>query len=326
DPWFVLPASTRLREIKLDQPLPVGWYRATLTLNRGYGDIVDERFLNLVIWSWSTALAGLLLILVLVCGLIIIFRRRERREIIGHLILLATGLFFSQSALRAEVSSSTNYRLQADSLNFAGLLSTSTNYRIEDTLGEIGTGTSSSATYRIRAGYQNMLGSSIAISAPSDLTLSTLGSGTGGQSSGSVAWTVTTDNEAGYTLALRADASPALRSSGGSFDDYTPAGAVPDYSWSAAAGGAEFGFSPEGSDVASRYLDNGVICGTGSGETTDRCWDGLSTSNQTVSNRTSANTPSGTVTTVKLQAEITAGRNQTAGSYSTTLTATALAS
>mgnify|MGYP001604268538 FL=1 len=39
----------------------------------------------------------------------------------------------------AYVASSTNYRLQADSLNFAGNLSTSSSYNLQDTGGELGT-------------------------------------------------------------------------------------------------------------------------------------------------------------------------------------------
>ncbi|MBI2097473.1 MAG: hypothetical protein HYT46_00855 [Candidatus Vogelbacteria bacterium] len=225
----------------------------------------------------------------------------------------------------AAAASSANYRIEADSLNFGGLLSSSTNYRLEDTLGESATGIASSTSYRIHAGYQAMLGSSISISAPSDLTLSSIVSSPGGQSSGSVVWTVTTDNEAGYTLAIKAATSPALKNASDSFADYTPGGSVPDYTWSVAANASEFGFSPEGSDTAANYLDNGSTCGTGSSETANRCWDSFSTTNKTIASRSSNNAPSGTAITVKLQAEVVADRAQTTGAYSAALTATALA-
>lgn len=228
--------------------------------------------------------------------------------------------------LLAEAASSANYKIQSDSLNFGGVLSTSTNYRLEDTLGESATGLISSANYKIDAGYQAMVYSSLSISAPTDLTLSSIVSTTGGLSSGSVVWTVTTDNAAGYTLAIKAGTSPALKSSGDSFADYTLADANPDYDWSVATNAAEFGFSPEGADVASRYLDNGSACSVGAGETADRCWDAFSTTNRTIASRASANTPGGIVTTVKLQAEVKAGLAQNTGAYSATLTATALAS
>ncbi|MBI4136361.1 MAG: hypothetical protein HY481_02340 [Candidatus Vogelbacteria bacterium] len=227
----------------------------------------------------------------------------------------------------AAVASSTNYQIESDSLNFGGLLSTSPNYRLEDTLGEIATGNSSGTTYKIKAGYRAMLGSSISISAPSNLTLSSIVSAPSGRSEGSVAWTVITDNEAGYTLAIKAATTPALKSNDGSdsFANYSPGSSVPDYTWSVAANASEFGFSPEGTDVASSYLDNGSTCGTGSSETANRCWDGFLTNNKTIASRASNNTPNGTVTTVQLRADITADRSQTVGNYSATLTATALA-
>jgi len=227
----------------------------------------------------------------------------------------------------AAVASSTNYQIESDSLNFGGVLSTSPNYRLEDTLGEIATGNSSSASYKIKAGYRAMLGFSISISAPSNLTLSAITSLPSGRSEGSVAWTVITDNDAGYTLAIKAATNPALKSGSGSdnFVDYSPGGNVPDYIWSVEANASEFGFSPEGADVASSYLDNGSTCGAGSSETANRCWNGFSTTNKIIASRASNNTPSGTVTTVKLQAEVTAGRAQTVGNYSAALTATALA-
>ncbi|MEK7585432.1 MAG: hypothetical protein AAB455_02890 [Patescibacteria group bacterium] len=241
-------------------------------------------------------------------------------------IIISLLLLPSFAAL-AYVAASTNYRIQADSINIGGQLSTSNNYKLEDTVGEVATGDSSSTNYKVKAGYQAMFGSSISISAPSDVTLSSINNIDGGGSTGSVVWTVTTDNGAGYTLAIAASTNPALRGTSGSFDDYAPSGAVPDYLWSLAATAAEFGFSIEGTDTASRYLDNGSACGVGASQNTDRCWDGLSTTNRTVASRASPNSPAGTATTVKLQAEIgTSNNTQPAENYSATITATALAS
>jgi len=227
----------------------------------------------------------------------------------------------------AAVASSTNYQIQTDSLNFSGLPAASTNYRTDDTLGEVGTGESSSVTYKIKAGYQQMLASSISISAPSDLTLTEINESAGGQSSGSVSWTVTTDNVGGYTLAIKSVTNPALKSGANSFADYTPSGAAPDYTWSIASDSvAEFGFSITGTDTVTRYLNNNVVCGAGIVTSSSNCWDGLSTTNRTVASRTTANTPSGTVTTVKFQAEIGTAATVVTGDYSASITATALAS
>jgi len=65
DPWFVLPASARLREITLTAPLAAGLYRAHLALNRGYDDIVDEASVTFIVWSWLTVGLGLLVGLML---------------------------------------------------------------------------------------------------------------------------------------------------------------------------------------------------------------------------------------------------------------------
>ena len=226
----------------------------------------------------------------------------------------------------AAVASSTNYQIQVDSLNFGGQLSSSANYQVNDTLGEIATGETAGTAYRLKAGYQNMIVSAISISAPSDLNLASINNSSGGQSSGSVAWTVTTDNAAGYTLTIKADTNPALQTGNGSFSNYTPAGSVPDYDWTLDNATLEFGFSPEGTDVAARYLDNGSACGTGSGETANRCWDALATTNTTIASRASNNTPLGTVTTVKFRAEVGTVASANTGAYNATVTVTALAS
>lgn len=226
----------------------------------------------------------------------------------------------------AAVASSTNYVIQIDSINFGGLPAASTNYQTSDILGEIATGDGASTNYKIKAGYQQMLDSSISISAPADLSLAGLQTTTKGQSSGSVAWTVTTDNPGGYTLAIKSATNPALRASGGNFDDYTPSGAVPDYTWSISSTASEFGFSVTSADAATRYRNNATDCGVGSNTSTSQCFDGLSTTNRTIASRTTSNTPTGTATTVKFQAEIGASATATAGDYSASITATALAS
>ncbi|MBI2097476.1 MAG: hypothetical protein HYT46_00870 [Candidatus Vogelbacteria bacterium] len=65
DPWFVLPASARLREITLPAPLPAGLYRAHLALNRGYGDVVDEASATFIVWSWFTVGLDVLIVLII---------------------------------------------------------------------------------------------------------------------------------------------------------------------------------------------------------------------------------------------------------------------
>lgn len=43
EPWFVMPQSLRLREVAWNRELLMGKYTAVAKVNRGYGDIVDEK-------------------------------------------------------------------------------------------------------------------------------------------------------------------------------------------------------------------------------------------------------------------------------------------
>lgn len=235
---------------------------------------------------------------------------------------------FLAGDLSAYVASSTNYRLERDSINFAGGNSTSTNYEIESTLGEIATGPLSGTNYDLAAGYQAMSDDTfVSISEPSDVALSgTITTTAGGTATGDVAWTITTNSSGGYTLSVAASTDPALQSGSDSFTDYAPAGADPDYTWSVASAGAEFGFSPEGDDVVTRFKNNGSSCNQGGGSVTSgNCWDGFSTSGTSIASASSGNNPVGEATTLNLQAEAGSSANQPTGSYSATITVTALA-
>lgn len=229
-------------------------------------------------------------------------------------------------AAYAYVASSTNYRIELDSVNFSGGLGTSTNYKMESTLGESGTGIINSTNYRLSAGYQQMSGAgatTLTISAPSDITLSpAIPQGTNASADGSASWTVTTNNASGYSLTIAAATSPALAATGDSFADYTPATSNPDFTFNVGANQSVFAFTPEGSDVASRFLDNGSTCATGSSNTSSACWDGLSTSAKTIATSASASL-SGTITTVRFRAAVGSNKTQGSGTYSAAVTLTA---
>ena len=248
-----------------------------------------------------------------------------------QLILIVIFVLTFGRTVLAYVAASSNYRLESDSINFGGSEeSASTNYRLSDTFGELGTGTSTSASYNLHAGYRAMVGTSeevyITLSVPGDIALSNLSADSGGTSSGEAAWQVITNNNSGYQLSIKAATSPALKYQTDGFSDYSPAGSVPDFAWSVGASQTAFGFTPEGDDIASRYLDNGSACGTGSGETSEHCWDGLSTSDRVVAQRLSNNDPAGSATTVKFKAQIgTGGTSLAAGAYAAAITATAAA-
>ena len=71
DPWFVLPRSSRTREILWDHQWLVGRYSATAKINRGYGNQVDELTFSFWVIPWKLLLAvfGVLVIFYLVIKL-----------------------------------------------------------------------------------------------------------------------------------------------------------------------------------------------------------------------------------------------------------------
>jgi hypothetical protein len=219
-----------------------------------------------------------------------------------------------------------SYKIESDSVNFGGARSTSSTYTLEDTLGEVGTGESSSAAYRLGAGYQHTLLNYLSLSASPDVTLSpAIGGLTGGTSNGSTTLTVVTDNAAGYQLTITASNTPAMRSGTGvTIGDYVPGGSDPDFAFTVPAGDERFGYSPEGVDIASRFKDNGVSCNSGLGDTALSCWDGLSTSAAEFARRISGNHPNGTQTVLNFRVGLGANAMVQEGMYYATTTITAL--
>jgi hypothetical protein len=221
--------------------------------------------------------------------------------------------------------SSSNFKMQSDSINNAGALSTSSNFRLEDTAGEAATGNSSSTNFNIKAGYQQMQEVYLSLTAAANVVMvPSLGGLTGGTATGSTAFLVTTDSSAGYSVTIQATGSPAMRSGGNSIANYVPAGGVPDFLFTSGATNAHLAYSPEGTDIASRFRDNGSACGVGSSDTSARCFDGLSTSPVEIVRRTSGNHPLGATTTVLFRVGIGNSTSVPEGVYTATTTITAL--
>ncbi len=238
---------------------------------------------------------------------------------------VTTFALLSTNFVLGQVMSGGTYRIQSDSINFGGNYSTSTTYLMQDTLGEVATGESTSTNFRMKAGYQNMQGNILSLSAVSSVNMTpSIGGITGGTANSSTTFTVITDNPAGYTVTIVASGSPAMISALDSIADYTPSGANPDYDFSIVSTTSEFGFTVEGTDIDQRFKDDGASCNTGSSDTEDKCWNGLSTTSQTIVNRTSANQPSGTLTKLKFRAESGSSHVQINGTYVATTTITAL--
>ena len=234
-------------------------------------------------------------------------------------------VFLSISVATAQVMQSSSYRIQSDSVNFGGGLSTSTNYSLESTGGEIATGESSSGSYNLFAGYQQMQSVYIAITGVTPVTLSPSIVGiVGGNAFGSTTVTVTTDSASGYTLTIEAESTPAMQKGADVINDYTPVTADPDFTFTTDGDDVHLGFSPEGVDVVQRFLDDGGSCNAGSSDTLLRCWDGLSTTAEMIASAGSANHPNGATTTIEFQVGIGNAAVVPAGDYIATTTVTAL--
>lgn len=243
----------------------------------------------------------------------------------AFLTLILLGSIYLAHYVSAESMSSGSYKIQSDSVNFGGVRSSSGSYSMEDTAGEVATGESSSDTYKMHAGYQQMHEVYLAVTPASDVNMSpAIGGISGGTSNGSTNFTVTTDNAAGYTVSIKASSTPALISSLDSFTDYSAPVSNPDFTFSVPSTESRFAFTVEGADTVNSFKDNGSICNSGSGNTTDKCWAGLSTVSQTIVSRTSANHTAGTVTTIKFRAESGSSHVQVAGNYTATTTITVL--
>ncbi len=248
----------------------------------------------------------------------------QKKKLMALTLLLAVAAFVV-SSVHAEVMSSSNYSIESDSINFGGARSTSTSYVIEDTAGEIATGISTSTSFTLKAGYQQMQEIYLATTPASDVTMSpVIGGVTGGTSNGSTSFSVTTDNAAGYTVDIAAENSPALASADDSFADYSPSGAVPDFTFTNTPANSSFGFSVEGTDIIDGFKDDGADCGVGSSDTADACWNGLSNVTGTIVSRATSNHPVGTLTTLKFRAAAGSARVQANGTYVATTTITIL--
>lgn len=228
----------------------------------------------------------------------------------------------------AYVMSSDNYRIGSDSINVGGVNQTSTNYKMEDTIGEIATGISTTTSYKLMAGYRQMQEVYLAISlSTSTVNMGSIGGVTGGTVNGAATSTVITDSVSGYTLSVRVSTAPALKSDSYGFTDYTPfVAGTPTYNWGVSSTDAEFGFSPEGSHLVQKFKDDGSsTCNAGSSNTVDVCWYNFSTADENIASSYLANHPSGTATAIKFRAQSGALRIQKEGTYTATITVTAIA-
>jgi len=77
DPWFVLPKSMRTREIMWDREFLLGRYTATVALNRGYDDRVDEQTITFWVLPWKVVGGTFLVIFVVLLAIRAFFKTFE---------------------------------------------------------------------------------------------------------------------------------------------------------------------------------------------------------------------------------------------------------
>ena len=280
---------------------------------------------------------------------------KERYLKIARFVLLASflSIYLPVSAAPVPVlnyvASSTGYLIVEDAITSGVVNATSTTYGVDNSnLSGFSTEDSTSTSFILnsgQAGILQMSNSTISISTPSNVAMSpaifTSGGGTG---SGSATWTVTTNSSGGYSLSINAGTDPALVCtdclSSSNFGNYsTHVDNTPDYyylneasgDYSNEAGLDSFGFTPRGGDISSVYKDDGNACNSGGsnvrsdGFDADHCWDYVSTDAKTVARGLTSNDPLGADTTVKFRAFAGQLVHKSAGSYSATITVTALA-
>jgi hypothetical protein len=233
---------------------------------------------------------------------------------------------YNYADLSANEMTSPSYTITINSINFGGDYSTSTSYQEQDTIGEIATGNSTSTNYALGAGYQQMYTSYISIGALTPVNLGHINGLTGGTATGTLAITVVTDNPAGYSLSVQASSSPAMQTATRSgFNDYSSVSSTtPDYAFAIASNTSAFGFTVNSADALEKYLNNGSACNIGSTNTAFACWNGFSTSSAIIAQSAFPNNATGTVTTLDLEAKVGTGKLQDSGTYTATVTVTAV--
>ncbi|MFA6171758.1 MAG: hypothetical protein WCW77_03805 [Patescibacteria group bacterium] len=239
-------------------------------------------------------------------------------------VLAITPILFAFKA-NAFVMSSSNYRLEKDSINSGGLdQSSSDNYGLMDTVGEAGTGESQSAQFNIKAGYRQMDETYLSLTVSTDISLSpSLGGLTGGTAAGSGTWKVKTDSASGYTLTVKTNLNPAMNSATASIANYTPAADnKPDYAWSVVGLSNEFGYSPYNAlSQAAKFKNDTSACSAGQTITDGACWYNLSLTPETIAYKTSMTDIAGEDTKINFKAEIKT--LQPSGTYSAKVVVTA---
>jgi hypothetical protein len=134
---------------------------------------------------------------------------------------------------------------------------------------------------------------------------------TGGYATGTTQAVVLTNNATGYYLTLAFSSTTAMKLNGASstINNYSQAGADPDFAWqdNASGGAGEFGYNVSASssaDLDQSFKNDTSNCNAGSNMTADRCWATPSNVAEQIA-FTSAPTPAGgSTTTIKFKVAV----------------------
>jgi len=145
------------------------------------------------------------------------------------------------------------------------------------------------------------------------------------RSVGASSWVATTNSVTGYTLAVKASTTPALKNGAtDSFADYTEAvGGTPDLWGGVASGTKEFGYGAYGTDVPTATWGTPTGCGnvgTGAPDAAGK-FRGFTTSDITIASRATVTPTTGITTNFCVAAQQNAVY-AASGTYTATITAT----
>lgn len=143
---------------------------------------------------------------------------------------------------------------------------------------------------------------------------------------GASSWIAKTNSSTGYTLAVKASSSPALKNGViSSFADYTEGTPGTPETWSVESGTYQFGYSAYGDDTIDATWGTATGCGSGGIPDANGKYLGFTTSDKTIANRSTVTPTSGIQTNICFSAE----QNDIyapSGTYTATITATMTAS
>lgn len=162
----------------------------------------------------------------------------------------------------------------------------------------------------------------LTITTPADVTMAPNISMSTNGSIGNAAWTVKTNAPAGYTLNVKASTTPALKSGSNSFTDFTEAVSGTPEAWSV-TNAQEFGFSAYGSNTDTGVWGTGASCGSAGAPVGTMRYVGFKTTDKAIATTNTVTPVAGTTTTLCLAAEQD-GIYAQSGTYTATITATAV--